>query len=126
MYLQGIDNGFDLTWVDGVTYGDVYHENEVQFSRYDFEAADVEMLFRHFDDHEREGMRLLEEELVLPAYDQTLHCSHTFNLLDARGVIGVNQRKAYINRVRALACACAQGWVERRRALGFPRGRSEA
>ena len=104
----------------GVTYGDVYHENEVQFSTYDFDEADPDVLFRHFDDHERSARGLLEKSLVLPAYDLTLKCSHTFNLLDARGVIGVNQRAAYINRVRALACACAEAWLERRRELGFP------
>ena len=118
--IQQCDSGFDLDWADGVTYGDVYHENEVEFSRYNFETAETDVLFRHFDDHERSARVQLEAGLVLPAYDLTLKCSHTFNLLDSRGVIGVNQRAAYINRVRALACACAEGWAERRRELGYP------
>jgi glycyl-tRNA synthetase alpha chain len=120
MYIQRCDSCFDLEWVDGITYGDVYHESEVQFSGYNFEYADTEMLFRHFDDHERSSRMLLGHGLVLPAYDDMLKCSHEFNLLDARGVIGVNQRAAYINRIRALACSCAEAWLERRRELGFP------
>jgi glycyl-tRNA synthetase alpha chain len=118
--IQRRDSCFDLDWVDGVTYGDVHHESEVQFSTYDFETANIDQLFRHFDDHEASARAQLEAGLVLPAYDLTLKCSHTFNLLDARGVIGVNQRAAYINRVRALACACAEGWAARREELGYP------
>ena len=120
MYIQQRDSCFDLDWVPGVTYGDVYHESEVQFSTFNFETSDIEILFRHFDDHERAAKAQISAGLVLPAYDLTLKCSHTFNLLDARGVIGVNQRAAYINRVRALACACAEGWAEKRKELGYP------
>jgi glycyl-tRNA synthetase alpha chain len=120
MYIQRRDSCYDLEWVDGVRYGDVYQEAERQFSAFNFEHSETETLFRHFDDHERAARALLEQALVLPAYDFVLKASHTFNLLDARGVIGVNQRAAYINRVRALACRCAETWVEQRRELGFP------
>ena len=118
--IQKKDSCLDLEWVEGVTYGDVYREAEREFSEFDFEASDPDLLFRHFDDHERTARDLLERGLVLPAYDHVLKSSHVFNLLDARGVIGVNQRAAYINRVRALACACAEGWVAQRRELGHP------
>ena len=111
MYLQGVRSVYDLEWAPGVTYGDVYRENERQWSAFNFEVADVETLFRHFDDHERECVRCLDAGLVLPAYDQVLKCSHAFNLLDARGVISVTERGAYIWRVRALAARCAEDWL---------------
>ena len=120
MYLQGVDNVFDIVWVDGVTYGDVYHQNEVEQSRYNFEAADTELLFRLFDSHEREAGRLVSDGLVLPAYDQVLKCSHVFNLLDARGAISVTERTKYIARVRHLARQVAEGYVEQRERMGFP------
>ncbi len=112
MYVQGIDNVFDLAFNDrGVTYGDIFLENERQFSAYNFEAADTEMLRRHFADAEAECRALLARDLVLPAYDQCIRASHLFNLLDARGVISVLERQAFIGRVRALAKACAESWM---------------
>jgi glycyl-tRNA synthetase alpha chain len=111
-YLLGVDSVYDLPWAPGVTYGDVYLAGERQFSTYNFEAADVEMLLRHFDDHEREAGALMARGLPLPAYDQVLKCSHTFNLLDARGAISVTQRVGYIARVRNLARAVAAAYVE--------------
>ena len=120
MYLQGKENVFDLVWVDGVTYRDVYHQNEVEQSKYNFELANVEMLFQHFRQFEAEAKRLTEAELVLPAYEMVMKCSHTFNLLDARGAISVTERAAYIGRVRALARLVAQAYYASREALGFP------
>ncbi len=110
MYLQKKDSVYDIEWVDGVTYGDVYLRNEEEQSRYNFEESDPARLARHFDDCEREGRAVLGKGLVLPAYDLTLKCSHLFNLLDARGAIGVNQRAEYIGRVRGLARACVKAW----------------
>jgi glycyl-tRNA synthetase alpha chain len=109
MYLQGIDSVFDLNWDGRYTYGDVYHENEVQFSKYNFEYANIDMLFKLFQMYEEECKRLIENKLVLPAYDYCLKCSHTFNLLDARGAISVSERTSYIARVRNLAKLCASG-----------------
>jgi len=120
MYLQGCDNIFDLTWVDGVSYGDVYHQNEVEQSRYNFELANTEMLFEHFRQYEGEANRLMEAQCALSAYEMVLRCSHTFNLLDARGAISVTERAAYIGRVRNLARAIAQSYYESRERLGFP------
>jgi glycyl-tRNA synthetase alpha chain len=107
MYLQGVRSVYDLAWAHGVSYGDVYRENERQWSRYNFEVADTEALFAQFAQHEAECLRCLEAGLVLPAYDQVLKCSHSFNLLDARGVVSVTQRGQYIWRVRALAAKVA-------------------
>jgi len=112
MYLQGVRSVYDLEWGHGVTYGDIYQGAEAQWSRYNFEVADTEALFAAFAQHERECARALDAGLVLPAYDQVLKCSHTFNLLDARGVISVTERGAYIWRVRALAARCARAWLE--------------
>jgi glycyl-tRNA synthetase alpha chain len=120
MYLQGKESVYDLVWVDGVKYGDVYHQNEVEQSRYNFELANPEMLFRHFGEFEAEAKRLIEAQCVLPAYEMVLRCSHSFNLLDARGAISVTERAAYIARVRALARAIAQSYYESRERLGFP------
>jgi glycyl-tRNA synthetase alpha chain len=120
MYLQGKESVYDLVWVDGVKYGDVYHQNEVEQSRYNFELANTEMLFRHFGEFEAEAKRLIEAQCVLPAYEMVLRCSHSFNLLDARGAISVTERAAYIARVRALARAIAQSYYESRERLGFP------
>jgi glycyl-tRNA synthetase alpha chain len=120
MYLQGKDSVFDLVWVDGVTYGDVYHQNEVEQSRYNFELADTGMLFQHFGQFESEAKRLMEAQCVLPAYEMVLKCSHAFNLLDARGAISVTERAAYIGRVRGLARLIAQAYYESRERLGFP------
>jgi glycyl-tRNA synthetase alpha chain len=120
MYLQNKDSVFDLVWAPGISYGDVYHQNEVEQSKYNFELADTEWLFRQFDDFEREAKRLLEAKVPLPAYEMVLKCSHTFNLLDARGAISVTERAAYIARVRALARSVAQAYYDSREVLGFP------
>ncbi len=111
MYLQGIDNVYDLKWNGYTTYGSIHHRDEVEFSCYDFDAADVETLKQVFSLYEREGKRLLRQGLVRPAYDQCLKCSHTFNLLDARGAISVAERIAYIGRVRGLARGVAEGYL---------------
>jgi len=124
MYLQGVDSVFDLVWSDGplgkVTYGDVYHQNEVEQSAYNFEHADVDFLFTLFDHCESESRKLIEAELPLPAYEQVLRASHTFNLLDARHAISVTERQRYILRVRDLARAVAESYYAAREALGFP------
>jgi glycyl-tRNA synthetase alpha chain len=124
MYLQGVESIFDIVWTDGplgrVTYGDVFHQNEVEQSRFNFELADVDELFRQFDAFERECHRLLAAGLPLPAYERMLKSSHTFNLLDARGAISVTERQRYILRVRALAKGVAEAYYESRAALGFP------
>ena len=120
MYLQGVENVFDLVWTPGVTYGDVYHQNEVEQSKYNFEESDAKWLLALFGDFEREAKRLMAAGLALPAYEMVMKCSHTFNLLDARGAISVTERAAYIGRVRALARAVAQAYYESRERLGFP------
>ena len=120
MYLQGKESVFDLVWTPGITYRDVYHQNEVEQSRYNFELANVELLFRHFNDYEAEAKRLVEAQCVLPAYERVMKASHTFNLLDARGAISVTERQAYIGRVRSLASAVAKAYYESRERLGFP------
>jgi glycyl-tRNA synthetase alpha chain len=112
MFLQGKASAFDLEWAPGVTWGDVYRESERQWSAYNFEVAPVELLASRFDEHEEECRRLLERALPLPAYDQVLKCSHTFNLLDARGAISATERAAYIGRVRGLAREVAQLYLE--------------
>jgi glycyl-tRNA synthetase alpha chain len=112
MFLQGKRTAFDLEWAPGYTWGEVYRESERQWSAYNFELAPVDALMRRFGEHEAECRLLLESRLPLPAYDQVLKCSHTFNLLDARGAISVTERAAYIGRVRALARAVAQLYVE--------------
>ena len=120
MYLQDVESVFDLTWTSGVTYRDVYHQNEVEQSRYNFELSDVDMLFRHFGEYEQEAKRLIEAQCVLPGYEMVMKASHTFNLLDARGAISVTERAAYIGRVRTLSRAVAQAYYESREKLGFP------
>jgi glycyl-tRNA synthetase alpha chain len=120
MYLQQVDNVFDLKWAEGFTYGDIHHEDEVEFSRYNFELADVEMNFTLFDMYEKEGLRLAKEGVILPAYDCCLRCSHTFNMLEARGAISVTERTGYIARVRNLARRCAKGYLSMREEKGFP------
>jgi len=112
MFLQDKRSGFELEWAPGVTFGDVYRENERQWSIYNFEEAPVDVLTRRFDEYEVECRHLVERRLPLPAYDQVLKCSHTFNLLDARGAISVTERAAYIGRVRTLARAVMQLYVE--------------
>ncbi len=124
MYLQGVESVFDLVWTDGplgaVTYGDVFHQNEVEMSRYNFEEADTDAMFGAFDQAERDAKRLVETGLTLPAYEQVLKASHTFNLLDARHAISVTERQRYILRVRDMARSVAQSYFTAREALGFP------
>jgi glycyl-tRNA synthetase alpha chain len=124
MYLQGVDSVYDLVWAHGptgtVTYGDVFHQNEVEMSRYNFEEADVPALFRQFDQYEGEAQRLVGIGLPLPAYEMVIKASHTFNLLDARHAVSVTERQRYILRVRDIARACARGYFDARAALGFP------
>lgn len=112
MYLSGIDNVFDLEWGHGVKYREVTHRNEVEFSRFNFEEADIALHFELFDKYEAECKRLLEKALVLPAYDYCMKCSHIFNVLDARGAISVAERQSYILRVRTLARGCASAYLE--------------
>jgi glycyl-tRNA synthetase alpha chain len=126
MYLQGVDNVYDLEWAKGVKYGDVHHRGEVEFSRYNFEEANVEMLFRLFEMFEGEAKRMVEKGLVLPAYDYCLKTSHIFNLLDARGAISVTERVGYILRVRTLARLCAESYLKQREEMGFPLLRQKA
>ncbi len=120
MFIQEKENWFDLTWAEAVSYGEMRRQQEVEFSRYNFDLADVQMHFELFDMYEKECGRLLEEGLVLPAYDYVLKCSHTFNVLDARGAVGVTQRTRYIARVRNLAKGCAQAYHKQREELGYP------
>ncbi len=120
MYLQGVDNVYDLEWTDGIKYGDIHHQTEVEFSHYNFEEADTEMLFQLFDMYEKESLRLIAKDLVFPAYDFVLKGSHAFNLLDARSAISVTERASYIGRVRNMAKLCAEGYVKQREKLGFP------
>jgi glycyl-tRNA synthetase alpha chain len=110
MYLQGVESVFDIVWSEGVTYGDVHKRSEYEFSKYHFELADTEMLFRHFEDYVRECRRCIEAELALPAYDYCLLASHTFNMLDARKAISVTERQNYILKVRELAKGCAEAY----------------
>lgn len=120
MYLQGVENVYDLIWTDNLTYGDVYHQNEVEQSTYNFEYSDVEFLFSAFTAYEKEALLLMQNRLALPAYEQVLKAAHTFNLLDARGAISVTERAAYIGRIRNLAKNVAQSYLESRARLGFP------
>jgi glycyl-tRNA synthetase alpha chain len=129
MYLQGVDSVYDLIWAHGpqgvVTYGDVFLQNEVEMSRFNFEEADVPFLFSCFDKYESECARLIEASLPLPAYEQVLKASHTFNLLDARRAISVTERQRFILRVRTLARAVAQSYYDMRKAMGFPLAAAE-
>ncbi len=121
MYLQGVDNVYDLKWNDRILYGDVHHQQEVEQSTYNFEVANVDALFDFFNMYEAEAKRILaERQLILPAYEYTLKCSHSFNLLDARGAISVTERTGYIGRIRNLARHCAEGYLAQREAMGFP------
>ena len=125
MYLQGVENVYDLVWTEGepggrLLYRDVYHQNEVEQSRYNFEESDVDFLLQAFAAHERQAQHLMQRQLALPAYEQVLKAAHTFNLLDARGAISVTERAAYIGRIRNLARGVAQSYLESRARLGFP------
>ncbi len=124
MYLQGVDSIYDLVWTNGpegpVCYGDVFHQNEVEMSRFNFEEADVDELHRQFDFYEQQSQQLIEKSLPLPAYEMVMKASHTFNLLDARNAISVTERQRFILRVRSLARGVAQSYYDARKALGFP------
>jgi glycyl-tRNA synthetase alpha chain len=124
MYLQRVESIFDIVWTDApqgrVTYRDVFHQNEFEQSRYNFEFANTTVLLQRFDEHEKAANELLEARLPLPAYEQVLKASHTFNLLDARRAISVTERQRYILRVRKLASGVARSYFESREALGFP------
>jgi glycyl-tRNA synthetase alpha chain len=119
-YIQGVESVYDLVWTPGITYRDVFHQNEVEQSTYNFEKSNAAMLFRHFEEYEAEAKGLIEAQLALPAYEMVMKCSHTFNLLDARGAISVTERAAYIGRVRNLSRAVAQCYYDSRERLGFP------
>lgn len=120
MYIQEVDNVYDLKWNDELTYGDVFRQSEYENSVYSFEECDSEMLFNLFDIYEKEGLRLMEKGIVIPAYDYVLKCSHTFNVLDAKGAIGVSQRASFIGRVRNMAKNVAESFVKQRENLGYP------
>jgi glycyl-tRNA synthetase alpha chain len=125
MYIQGVDSIFKLKWTDGLTYGDIYHQNEVEQSAYNLEHSDVDFLLTAFSAHERQSKYLMEQKLALPAYEQLLKAAHTFNLLDARGAISVTERATYIGRIRNLARAVAQSYLDSRARLGFPLAKKE-
>lgn len=120
MYLQSVDNVYDLKYNDTLTYGNVYHQQEVEQSTYNFEFANVPLLLEFFNNYESEAKRLIGEKLVLPSYEFCLKCSHVFNLLDARGAISVTERTNYIGRIRNLARACSEAFLAQREAMGFP------
>jgi glycyl-tRNA synthetase alpha chain len=120
MYLQGVDNVYDLQWNKSINYGDVHHQQEVEGSTYNFEVADVDMLHDFFTKYEAEALRTIEKGLVLPAYEYCLKCSHSFNLLDARGAISVTERTGFIGRIRNIARACAEAYLNQREEMGFP------
>ncbi|MDX9788141.1 MAG: glycine--tRNA ligase subunit alpha [Tenuifilaceae bacterium] len=120
MYLQGVDNVYDLKWNDSVTYGQVYHQQEVEQSTYNFEKADVKKLLGFFNAYEAESKQQIDSGLVVPAYEYCLKCSHTFNLLDARGAISVTERTGYIARIRNMARLCAEKYLQQREKMGFP------
>ena len=120
MYLQGVESVYDLRWTEGLSYRDVFHQNEVEQSRYNFELANTSLLLSQFDAYEAEAQKLIAHRLALPAYEMVMKCSHSFNLLDARGAISVTERAAYIGRVRTLARKVAQAYYDAREALGFP------
>ncbi|MBI4481710.1 MAG: glycine--tRNA ligase subunit alpha [Acidobacteria bacterium] len=125
-FIANVDSIYELRWNDRLTYGELRRQEEIEFSKYNFEVADVSMLFNLFNEYERECLRLVEAELPLPAYDYCLRCSHTFNLLDARGAISVTERVGIIARVRNLACQVAAAYVKSRQALGYPLCRGSA
>jgi glycyl-tRNA synthetase alpha chain len=120
MYIQGVENFKDLIWTEGLTYGDVYLQNEIEQSAYNFEHSDADFLFTAFNAHEKQAKYLMEQQLALPAYEQVLKCAHSFNLLDARGAISVTERAAYIGRIRDLARKVARAYLDSRARLGFP------
>lgn len=120
MYIQGVDSVFDIEWMPGIKYGEIHHQSEIEWSTYNFEVADVSMLFDLFNKYEAESKSAIDAGLILPAYDYCLKCSHTFNLLDARGAISVTERASFIARVRTMAKACAAAYLTQREEMGFP------
>jgi glycyl-tRNA synthetase alpha chain len=120
MYLQAVDNVYDLVWTEGLSYGDVYRQNEIEQSAYNFEHSDVDFLLTAFAAHETQSEHLMAQHLALPAYEQLLKAGHSFNLLDARGAISVTERAGYIGRIRNLARAVAHSYLDSRARLGFP------
>lgn len=126
MFIQKVDSVYDIEWVDGITYGDVHHQGEVEHSHYNFEEADTDMLFQLYNMYEKEATRILDKGLVLPGYDYILKCSHAFNLLDARNAISVAERQNYIFRVRSLARLAAEAYCKQREELGYPLIKDEA
>ena len=122
MFLQDVDNGYDMAWAPGISYGQIRHQEEVEFSHFNFEEADTTLHARWFDEFEGEATKLMQKGLVLPAYDYIMKASHTFNVLDARGAISVTERQKYIGRIRTLARGIATSFLAKREALGFPLG----
>jgi len=120
MYLQGVESVYDIAWNDEISYGEIFHQAEVEFSTFNFEEANVEKLLLFFDSYEEEALKLIDKGLILPAYDYCLKCSHTFNLLDARKAISVNERTRYIGRIRNIARKVAEAFVEQREKMGHP------
>jgi glycyl-tRNA synthetase alpha chain len=120
MYLQNVDSIYDIEWTKGIKYGEVHKQDEIEFSRFNFDESNVELLLGQFDSYEKEAKRLNAAGLVMPSYEYCLKCSHTFNLLDARGVISVTERTKYIARVRALAKICAEAFARQREDMGYP------
>jgi glycyl-tRNA synthetase alpha chain len=120
MYLQGVESVYDIKWNDSVTYGEIFHQAEVEFSTFNFEEANVEKLIGFFNSYEEEALKLVEKSLILPAYDYCLKCSHTFNLLDARKAISVAERTRYIGRIRNIARKVAEKYVMQREEMGYP------
>lgn len=120
MYIQEKDNIFDIEWVKNITYGDIFKKAEMEHSLYSFEEADADLLFSLFDSYEKEAKRIIEKDIILPAYDYVLKCSHVFNVLDARGAISVTERTGFISKVRNLARMVAQSYIEQRKEMGYP------
>ncbi|MGW8193141.1 MAG: glycine--tRNA ligase subunit alpha [Desulforhopalus sp.] len=120
MYLQGVESVYDIAWNNEISYGEIFHRAEVEYSTFNFEEANVEKLLMFFDAYEEEALKLVEKNLILPAYDYCLKCSHTFNLLDARKAIGVNERTRYIGRIRNIARKVAEAFVSLRESMGHP------
>ncbi len=120
MYIQEKDNVFDILWVNNITYGDIFKNAEIEHSVYSFEEADIDMLFNLFDLYEKEARRVISKDIIIPAYDYVLKCSHTFNVLDSRGAISVTERTGFLSRVRNLAKMVAQAYLKQRKEMGYP------
>lgn len=120
MYIQNVDNIYDLKWNDEITYGEVFKKQEYENTLYSFEECNADLLFMLFDEYEKEALRLIDKGIIIPAYDYVLKCSHTFNTLEARGAIGVSQRASFIARVRNMAKSIAEGYIKQRESMGYP------